>query len=159
MCCFLFLTLLLFLMFQLNQRVYSFEVLSFGSGMFCILMVEILQELHPSVEQIMPIYLSCICIEGKSTDSWTASLFRAPVAWLWFSKNLCSSGLESRKREGVCLPPMGGSTLTLYMPPRSGEVLWCNFGFLEANSCQSSSWCGSQNSAECPCRAEPERKD
>lgn len=163
LCCydrfFLFLTLLPFLTFQLNRGIYGFELLSSGGSMFCILMGEILQELHPFVEQIMPIYLPCICAEGKSTDSWTASLFCAPVVWLRSSKNLCSSGLKSCKREGVHLPPAGSSTPTLYMPPCSGEVLWCNFGFLEANSSQSSSWCGSQYSAECPCRAGPERKD
>lgn len=140
-----------------NQSIYGFEVLSFGNCMFCLLVVETLQELHPFIEQMIPIYLPCACTEGKSTDSWTASLFCAPLAWLWFSKTLCSSTIY--KRQGVCPPLMGSSTPTLYIPPCSREVLWCNFGFLEASSSLSSFLYGSQNSAQCSCRAEPERKD
>lgn len=72
-CCydrfFLFLTLLPFLTVQLNQSIYGFEVLSLGSCIFNVLVVEILQELHPFIEQMMPVYLPCICTEGKSTDS------------------------------------------------------------------------------------------
>lgn len=70
-CCdhFLFLTLLHFLTFQLNQGFCGFEVLSLESCMFSVLVVEILQELHPFIEQMMPIYLPCICTEVKSTDS------------------------------------------------------------------------------------------
>jgi len=62
--------------------------------MRCNTMVEILQQLHPFIERIMPIYLLCLYTEGKNT----ASLFRAWVAWLWLSKNLCSSGFQSRKK-------------------------------------------------------------
>lgn len=159
--CFLFLTLLYFLMSLLNQSIYGFGVLSFGNCMFSALVVEILQELHPFIEQMMPISLPCICTEGRSTDSWTASLFCAPLAWLWFSKTLCSSGLKIYKRQGVCPPSVGSSTPTLgslFWGTCSGEVLWCNFGFLEASSSLSSSLCGSQNSAQCSCRAEPKKK-
>lgn len=108
--------------------------------------------------RLCPFFFFHVHMEGKRADS-ELHPFCVPVALLWFSKNVCSSGLETHEREGVFLPPFGSTALSLYVPPCSGEVLWCSFGLLEANSSQSFSWCGSQNWTECPCSAEPEWKD